>query len=205
MPFVNKQIFFIHIPKTGGSSIERLLDIQIFKGLSRISSHYKTSLTHLPLSILENEIPNISQFTLFTVVRNPYDRLLSEFFWRFKWDQNIELHTCIQRFNRFVKIVLKELISVERIISFDRHLETQESFLTSEKHAVKWFKLEEVNILENWLSNKLHKPIQINTFNKSQKPFNFLKEDFLRNTETLQIINTFYKQDFALFNYKLLE
>jgi 23S rRNA A1618 N6-methylase RlmF len=205
MPFSSQyNLIFVHIPKTGGSSIERALNIQEFKGITDLSLFYKTSTTHLPLSILKCEIPNIKEFSVFTVVRNPYDRLLSEFFWRFKISEN-DTNNIISKFNQFVRVVFTELAYVDRLVSFDRHLETQFSFIEGYESNINVFKLEEIFKLEDWLSTITQTNIKLKCFNKSQKPKNFIKETFLRNKQTVKIINDFYQKDFEMFNYDIFD
>ncbi len=100
MPIFKKSnILFIHIPKTGGSSIEKQL-----YNLEDLSDQYTTetyfsnnplmmtdtrnySLQHYTfidlLSCLGQERINHFQ-TIFCVVRNPYDRMVSEFYYYYQ-------------------------------------------------------------------------------------------------------------------------
>ena len=59
---------FVHIPKTGGSSISHILNK--IEGTESIKTHG---------SILEVK-DNISDYYKFTIVRNPYTRFMSEYF-----------------------------------------------------------------------------------------------------------------------------
>ena len=95
-----KTPLFIHIPKTAGSSIEEILYLNNYKESrpQKILKKYQhsdilkteyrflkhLSKHHLPLSvykpILEHRIKN--NYHLFAVVRNPYERIISDFrFW----------------------------------------------------------------------------------------------------------------------------
>ncbi|HMB01981.1 MAG TPA: sulfotransferase family 2 domain-containing protein, partial [Spirochaetota bacterium] len=60
----------IHIPKTGGSSIQRFI-----YGLPRIKAPHRKS-----LQILEN-ISRYKDYFTFAVVRNPLDRIISTYFY----------------------------------------------------------------------------------------------------------------------------
>jgi hypothetical protein len=70
------KLLFIHIPKTAGTSVEAF-----FK------QDYDTSETrrrkHLPLSHYERELgrDQLRDYVIFSIVRNPWDRLLSYFDW----------------------------------------------------------------------------------------------------------------------------
>jgi len=91
---IEKNFLFIHIPKTGGNSIQNILKLysedKIIKknklqdGKERFeieNSHYNYS-KHATLSIYKRQLPiNIYENLFkFTVIRNPYDRLISYYF-----------------------------------------------------------------------------------------------------------------------------
>jgi len=73
---------FIHIPKTGGSSIEKLLGLY---GPNSIANCYGIfdgkALQHLTCSEILARQPITKKYYKFCVVRNPYDRLLSDYYW----------------------------------------------------------------------------------------------------------------------------
>ncbi len=100
LKLISKIPLFIHIPKTAGSSIEEILYLHHYKesrpqkALKKYKhSHilkpeysylHHVSKHHLPLSVyksyLEHKIKNT--YYLFAVVRNPYQRIISDFrFW----------------------------------------------------------------------------------------------------------------------------
>lgn len=65
------KLIFIHIPRTGGSSIEKAL---VGKDWFNIESHTK----HISASIAKRKYSDVwDEYTTFTVVRNPWDRLVS--------------------------------------------------------------------------------------------------------------------------------
>lgn len=85
-----RNIFFVHIPKTAGTSIEKVLfanhsfcNAPDYESLYGWDSNYGW-LNHLTVDearVLKGDffakVP-----TVFTVIRNPWDRLVSEFFWK---------------------------------------------------------------------------------------------------------------------------
>ena len=88
-----KPLRFVHIPKTGGTSIEHILlthgvkwgmydpDFRVAKWKSIRES--EKVWFHYPLYLVENQSLYeewISNYDFFCVVRNPYDRCVSEFF-----------------------------------------------------------------------------------------------------------------------------
>ena len=81
----NKKLLFIHIPKTGGTSIsEKLKEM----GLNIWNRDYKF-LNHDPLFMLSKN-NNLSEAFKFTVVRNPYTRAYS-YYIHFKRVNGVEV------------------------------------------------------------------------------------------------------------------
>lgn len=83
--FSNKdqEFVFIHIPKTGGTSIENWLcrDFQISFFSTVIPTYMKCSPQHLTYAYLQVLDPGLTD-EAFTIVRDPYDRAESEYFFR---------------------------------------------------------------------------------------------------------------------------
>lgn len=75
---LDKKIIFIHIPKCGGGSIYQLLK-------SNLELKKNNNGTHSTLSryVKLYNIINVNDFYKFVVVRNPYKRLYSLYFWYF--------------------------------------------------------------------------------------------------------------------------
>jgi hypothetical protein len=85
----NDSVLYIHIPKSGGSSIEHIASQcgweESFsvrgKPLNKIK-FYKASPQHFHESLL-SDIFNFNEFNVvFTVVRNPFQRIKSEYYWQ---------------------------------------------------------------------------------------------------------------------------
>ncbi len=84
---------FIHIPKTGGVTIEKLFKMEhkdslwcingpLSEGRSTTIDGVNFAPQHYTWDILEDTIPNFYENSIkFTFVRNPYTRILSEYFW----------------------------------------------------------------------------------------------------------------------------
>ena len=93
MPYYpNKNILFIHIPKTGGTVIEDEIKKQynetLYSGYSNNILEYpynKISLQHQLYTTIykyKNILNiNFNNIKIFSVVRNPYDRIISDLFW----------------------------------------------------------------------------------------------------------------------------
>jgi hypothetical protein len=107
MPFSPQHnCLFIHIPKAGGTTIENLLgihrewpalDLQVLHGALLLGDQ-EYRLQHLSLREASQFLPadlSTTCFT-FTFVRNPWHRMVSEYFWR----GGVE---CEQEFGLFVE------------------------------------------------------------------------------------------------------
>ena len=89
---ITRNLLFIHIPRTGGTSIEENLGVTSSKdnlyGI-HIHNNINKALQHLDckeiIEILGEDIYN--SYYKFSVVRHPYFRLMSEFYWRPKLQQ----------------------------------------------------------------------------------------------------------------------
>lgn len=72
-------IFFLHIPKTGGMSILRAFDIELYP-------------VHGYVSDFKKETKEWDRLFKFSVVRNPFDRMVSYYLWRKSHNHGIEAH-----------------------------------------------------------------------------------------------------------------
>ena len=87
MPFFsnkNYKILFIHIPKTGGTTIEDFLcdSFKISFHTIGVPSALKITPQHLQIKDIELLFNGKEWDYAFSVVRSPYERLKSEFFYR---------------------------------------------------------------------------------------------------------------------------
>jgi hypothetical protein len=80
--FQSRILLFVHIPKTGGTSVEKMLKdaggIEAMRNSEQIPNLPCTP-QHFHAEIVERLIPDAFYDFAFTIVRNPYDRLVSEF------------------------------------------------------------------------------------------------------------------------------
>lgn len=72
----NPNLIFIHIPKNGGSSVTRWLreNLQGIKG----------TVTHGGMQHIKKEFPHAVNYPSFAIVRNPWDRVVSSYFFKKK-------------------------------------------------------------------------------------------------------------------------
>lgn len=145
MPVFSKDkinILFLHIPKSAGSTIEKIADDlgweESFsirgKPLKKIK-YCKASLQHLHVQPLESILDFEHFDSIFTVVRNPFSRFKSEYYWQ--RNQGItELSVDDWVSDTFEKYQANSYI-------YDNHIRPQVEFIPSSTHQPQVFKLEE--------------------------------------------------------------
>ena len=204
--FQNKYInlLFIHIPKTGGTSLERYFSkkfsiplnekslytpVKRFKGISFQHQTYQ-SLINNP----QQFHINYNNLKILTVVRCPYNRLISDLFY-FKY---ITVHSSPE----FVFKVLQSKY-FNTFGSNDNHKKPQYLFLLDKDGKM----LEEnITILRMETLNADMAKLGYTDFNIKAQSSN-VKRDYMSflNADSIKIINTVYKQDFELFGYPMVE
>ena len=230
MPISHKdKLIFIHIPKTGGGSIEKTLKIygtenngdlkpnlNILYGISN-----NKVLQHLTLQeILEITKNKFNDYKIFTFVRNPYDRIVSEYLWRsqayglrkveFKEFLNEDVITKKNNINKHLKNFYKD----EKLIPFlDVHYIDQIDFLKIENKI----KVDHIGKFENInndfkkiTTKKLYHKVHASKFDyfyytyKKWIPYFITKNSYRRyyDNETYDLISKYYIEDINKFNYK---
>lgn len=191
MPVCHKRkIAFIHIPKTGGQSIIRMFDFE-----TDISHFYG----HFSLNQLENKI-NLKDFFKFSFVRNPFERLLSDFSFRPKngpFFQTIKLKK--YTFDCFVhKLYEYQLINLTHFDTEKANLNPQYTFFENEN------KLDFLGRFENF-TNDLQSLLQRYNIKKPLCHANKTNHTNYKNYYTLstkKIVESMYEEDLNKFNYQ---
>lgn len=200
------KILFVHIPKTGGQTVCKILNIP--KGSKK---HYywksdKNEIDYGHATIKQlSELINLDDYYKFTFIRNPYDRLVSEYFFRIK---NISAKNSVLKlkqktsFNEFVKQVYE--LHKRRFNSkhyFITHYIPQYDYINIDGDI----KVDDVYRYEEF-ENNVRKII--NEFNlKDEIPKKNIsknkKSDYMEyyNMETKKMVNEIYETDFFRFNY----
>lgn len=190
---------FIHIPKTGGSSLEDYLRTKSTETL--LSGHNNTilptealqrkSLQHQSYSTLYHyrqllDIPFDSDMKVITIVRNPYNRIISDLHWYRLIDASTSKKCVYDIIQSFVEHDM-----------FDNHNLSQHTFITDEKGEL----YPNITIFR---TESLTKQLQEHGFldytgqEKENEYFHFLNEDSIR------FINRVYQKDFEMFGYTML-
>ena len=198
-------VLFIHIPKTGGTSLEQyfsskyniplnnkslfcnIQDEQLLNENIEINS----SLQHITYTQLVkySKIFNINfnNIKIITIVRNPYERFVSDLFF-------LKLITTDKTKEEVFNILNKYIVSDNH----DNHNIPQYKFITNDKGEI----IQNIHILKTEsLTNEIKNlgyidfDVYVNINTNKVNYFNYL------NNESIKIINNFYHLDFILFNY----
>jgi hypothetical protein len=192
-------LIFVHVPKTAGVSISKILELNHKNYLHR----------HIPLNKIQEKL-NKSVFnstTKFSVVRNPFDRFVSLYKYRIKnkknWNypQEYSPHLTFEQWFWDFEIQLRNIDSYENLSQYD--FLTDNSGELGVNHILRFERLE-----EDW--NNMFKELKIKTpklphLNKTNKTH--YSEYFKIPTGDLikDFIYSHYKKDFDTFGYSFEE
>jgi hypothetical protein len=194
-------VLFIHIPKTGGTSLELYFSSKfkiplnhksLFTNVEFLNENVKinSSLQHITYNeIVEySKIFNINfdNIKIITIVRNPYERIVSDLF----YNKLIKPDTSKEEV--FV-IINKYLLG-----KYDNHNIPQYKFITNDKGEM----IQNIHILRTESLMNDMKNLGYDDFNQFEN-VNTNKVNYYTylNNEIIEIINNFYHLDFILFNY----
>jgi hypothetical protein len=198
----NINLLLIHIPKTGGTSLEFYFSSKFNIPLNNKSLYkfnrnikIKSSLQHMTYNqIVENsKIFNIvfDNIKIITIVRNPYERIVSDLFFLKKIKTDTSKEEMLDIINEYLM----------KCPNYDNHNMPQYKFITNDKGEI----IQNIHILRTESLINDMKNLGYNDFNifkninsKKSKKKNYYS---YLNNETIEIINNFYHLDFTLFNY----
>jgi hypothetical protein len=175
----NNSLLFVHIPKTGGTSILKKIDQSVWKKVIYAG--------HDPLFTLQsnNDIRNAFSFC---VVRNPYRRTFS-YYNHFKRQNKVECS-----FLHFLELIKKKIFFEKTpMIVFPQSFYVYD--LNSTISIGKIYKYENFIELENDLNIKFDR---LNVGNYSDLDY----ENAYKNQEVLDLVQELFSIDFVNFNYR---
>ena len=190
---INKKIIFIHIPKTAGTSIIKYCqnNFSIYDGWDikvKLLEKFNTDSSYINTHDFTktNDIEKLSSYNKFTVVRNPYDRMVSWYFYITLFDKDKITKT----FKEWIIDPLDNDFTPKEIDEKD--FNSQCSFVDDTTNIIKYENLNEE--LSNFFGKKIILPIKNKTNHKHYLDY--------YDQETLDIVYKKYKKDFKKFNYK---
>lgn len=187
---INKEIFFIHIPKTGGSSINKLfLDNNYISTKLSIKSQKQHALFNTWKNIIDKDVEKI------VVIRNPIDRIISEIRGNYSYYSKI-----IDPFNidKCIKYIFENELN-----RGDNHVKKIVDFIdinNLEKYNITIFKFEDnfyEEIIKKYNLKHFDNHIVGDTYNKNLNT--------ILSENSIELIKSFYREDFEfLINYNSL-
>jgi hypothetical protein len=204
-------LLFIHIPKTGGTSVELFLSKHYNIDLNRESLCTRTagaieyyegvSLQHQTYSTLMREQARFNLclpgMKILTIVRNPYERLVSDLFFYhlIKKDSTAD----------FVETVIKKYLYSGIKYTKDNHVIPQYLFLIDDYDADCISINKNIIILKQEKLAKMMHKIGYKDFNEYKNVSNTENINYFKflSVGSICLINKFYEKDFALFGYKM--
>lgn len=185
----NKIIHFVHIPKTGGTSIEKLFKNDNYRIIllnQQTSIFFPCSPQHFHSEI--NKYIKLEDIDYsFAVVRSPLERLVSEYFFRefskegVSFDFFVKMTFLLYRFNKYI---------------FDNHIRPQAEFI---HEGVDIFRFEDG-------FDNIRKSLHLNGLLNINKEIPYLlkskKKAITISNATLNKIYSFYHVDYENFEYK---
>ena len=192
-----RKIIFIHIPKTAGSSIEHLLRDEGLYELDFIGVRNGRSTHHymgIELKMILKDL--YPKYYKFSFVRNPYDRLISEYFWCRIKDVGHKFNKTFDEFLDYVEDVIKNKKFFKPIEN--DHFIPQYSFLFFNNKLLvnNIFKYEDIETVAPLIKKRLKIKTTLQHLNKS------VKNEITLTQEQKDIIYNLYKIDFETFNYE---
>jgi hypothetical protein len=182
----SKILFFAHIPKTGGSSVESYL---MQKGplalkFQRRLNWSVTTTQHMNEKIFSRVIPDAFYDHSFTVVRDPMKRLISEYNYR------SDRRGSAPDFDRWAKTVITK--TKKNPFAFDNHIRPQVDFY---REGMRLFRLESgLDAVFDWIDTVTETPTaERGVWDKKSRI-----RTIDPKPETQALVQKYYKDDFAL-------
>lgn len=201
----NDQFLFIHIPKTGGTSVVNLLELK--------------SATHIKADEIFNSTSKklLKRRFSFAIVRNPISRFISLYNYARSeishYHNNIEPEKALHGMHLDYKLLKDATINdcvkylIEGKLKHDdswNHWEPQHTWLYDSKDNLlvqKVYKLENAIEFEKDFSIKLGYQIKLPKLNQSSSSKLIERQLIDLSKESLTILHNFYKKDFELLGY----
>lgn len=203
-------IFFLHIPKTAGASILSSMSRQF--NTKEIPTHRSHINWHSPFIDCLYNNPEIKNYYKFTVVRNPWDRALSWFFFR----KNILIEELVNVKNNKSVRVRNNIKSVEAELDAMNDFNEWLKLYYNVPWDYTWFSLNHPQSF--WLSGgEFDKIVRFENLKNDIKDIPFLSNVQLKhkhksannkankaelyNEYSIDLIDHIYKQDIIRFGY----
>lgn len=199
MPFVEfngRRLMFIHIPRTGGTSVEASLNrvgLLHLKAMG-ISTGLRVTPQHFRSVDVEQLFADGFFSDVFTVCRDPYRRLESEYRMR----QEIEVAGFFEKARPF-SVWLEEVVNACRSNReyLDNHIRPQVDFLGRNTRI---FKLEDgLDVVTSYISDFF----ELDLAGKVEHFYATKQFPLVWGVSDLTLVNDFYRTDFECLGYEM--
>lgn len=202
MPYFPKiNLLFIHIPKTGGTTLEQLfqkysqMKLYSGKGNKILPPPFsKVSLQHQTYNIIYKYHKKLgvnfnNKLKIIAVVRDPYNRIISDLFWQKLIKEDTSITDVLN--------IIKKYIKGD---DYDNHNIPQYKFVTDDNDNL----IKDIIILKTESLNNDMQKLGF-TIKKNHGVGKCNNKNYYKylNNDSIRIINNFYKKDFELFNYEM--
>lgn len=192
---------FVHIPKTGGTSIEKVFfnDLK-FKDFGLDSKENLFYQHFTPSELLAKGFIDQTQhdnYYKFTFVRNPWDRMVSEYFFQIK---NVPILRRLS-FTDFIYETKKVLNGQKSLLDdawgINKHLEPQINFIKNEKiDFIGRFESLERDFVK--ICKTINHPVTQLKKENSTEHFHY---SHYYDTKTMRLVEDLYREDIEYFGY----
>jgi hypothetical protein len=192
----NKKFIFLHLPKTGGTSINSSLSSYCKHPANDSNSGAFSK--HARIETMYNNIgkDKFDEYFKFTIVRNPWDRILSLYFWgtQIKPNRGIQQNWITEdNFSSWIKttFVKDKLYQI-----WPNQIDLMSM---NKKNTIDFTgRFENLETDWNYICNKLGVDNELKfLYSTKHKPYYEYYD-----TESIEIINKFYTNDIKTFNYE---
>jgi len=202
MPYFREiKTLLIHIPKTGGSSIEvyfcnkfnvKLNYINFYSNMNLLYNNH--SLQHCTYKELYNDKQfdiNFDDIKIITVVRNPYERIISDLFFYKLIRLDMSQNEIYEQIRLFIE---------SDDIKYDNHKLPQYLYLINNDDIIeKNIIIMNTETLTTDMINNKYYDFDMNINVTHRNKIDYIS---LLNNNSIYIINNYYIKDFMYFNYK---
>jgi hypothetical protein len=211
----NRTIQFIHIPKTAGTSIRKLLALNDWK-VDRERDYYKAagyvkSHPHHTREVYIKKNSDLDIDLSFAVVRNPVERALSEIFYICRgYESSILNKTNVSRDTitkegvmHFMHGIFSKLMPQYGLGVDDNHWMPQHYFINDDTDVFKYEKIQ--NVIDFLASKSIIDNNHILPHINKSKIDRHLELDWSYAPDVTKYFYKLYKKDFKIFGYDMPE
>lgn len=202
---MDKKLYFLHIPKTGGTSISKAFK----RGMEKFPKNdFTIDICHPNIcQTLNNSELIKTKFLntyIFNFVRNPYDRITSEYRWRVVRHKRFpQKGFLINNNETFAEFVKNNLENHEPSYGLKEHYQLQKYYVEVDDIKVDFVgRFENLQEDFNKLCEIIGRPIiDLQWKNRTTKIKDYYKHYYEDDSEVYDIVTKYYKEDLEFFNY----